>query len=414
MFTRLKNRFLILNLVIISVMMLLAFTSIYLITHSMVNKDIAQGLRRVAEFSRKVNEIPNQRQLEFNRPLPPPDRSVSFSINTDGEGNISGIFSLFEMEDEFYKAAKSLVLSMERDTGKFKLDGTYWTFLISPNDLDGNKIVFLDITSQQAILTNLIYTFFIVALLMFIVIFFISRFFANRAIEPIKDAFCKQKQFIADASHELKTPLAVINTNVDVLLSNEDGNLGSLTKWLSYIKLEVERMTKLTNDLLYLTHIDYSEIKMIFNNLNISDIVENVILALEAVFYENEISVNYHVEPNLVIYGNCEHLQQVIMILLDNAVKYTDSKGMVDISLKKLQNSILLSVTNTGSGITEEHINRIFDRFYRADKSRTRKNGGYGLGLSIAKTIIEQHNGKISVTSILNKSTNFSVELPRT
>jgi signal transduction histidine kinase len=249
---------------------------------------------------------------------------------------------------------------------------------------------------------------------MLIVILFISRFFANKAIKPVKDAFDKQKQFIADASHELKTPLAVINTNVDVLLSNGEDYINSQSKWLHYIKSEAERMAKLTNDLLYLTQMDYSDIKMIFTDLNLSETVENVILTMEAVIFEHRITLNYDIEPNLVINGNAEQIQQIVMILLDNAIKYTNSNGAVSISLKKNYNNILLSVKNTGEGISEEHIDKIFDRFYRTDKSRARKSGGYGLGLAIAKAITEQHGGKIFVRSVLNESTTFTVELPRT
>jgi len=111
-------------------------------------------------------------------------------------------------------------------------------------------------------------------------------------------------------------------------------------------------------------------------------------------------------------YGNNEQIKQVIMILLNNAVKYVNSQGITSISLKKQHTNIILSVTNTGEGINEEHIDKIFDRFYRTDKSRARKSGGYGLGLAIAKTIVEQHGGKISTQSLPNKSTTFSVKLP--
>ncbi|MFZ5967243.1 MAG: sensor histidine kinase [Bacillota bacterium] len=411
MFKKLRNRFLILNLVIISVMMLMSFTAIYLITYNNVRMDIDQELRRVSEFKRKPNENPNQHPPDFDDLQPPPERSVSFTLITDNEWNTLTTFSVFDLEDTFYETAKNTALATNATTGKFKLDDTYWTFLITSH-FDGYRMVFLDITPRQAILTNLIYTFLVVALIMLIVIFFISRFFANRSIEPIKEAFDKQKQFIADASHELKTPLAVINTNVDVLLSNEEEQIHSLSKWLYYIKSEVERMTKLTNDLLYLTQMDYSDIKMIFADFNLSEIVENVILTMEAVFFENNISLKYDIEPGLITHGNSEQIQQVMMILLDNTVKYTNSSGIVDVSLKKYQHHIHLSVANTGQGIAEEHLSKIFDRFYRTDKSRARQSGGYGLGLAIAKAIVEQHGGKISVQSILNESTTFHIKLP--
>lgn len=420
MFKKLRNKFLILNLVIISVMMLIAFTSIYVITYNNTRKDIDMALHSISESGRKMNENPkatrpnpgiSQQPPDFGTKQPPPERSVSFTLITDKYWNIVDSFSAFSMDEEFYETAKNTVQSQKINMGKFKQDGTYWAFMIKPG-FDSYKIVFLDITSQQAFLTNLIYTFLVVALVMLIFIFFISSFFANRSIKPIKEAFDKQKQFIADASHELKTPLTVINTNVDVLLSNGEDTINTQSKWLYYIKSESERMNKLTNDLLYLTQIDYSDIRMIFTDFNMSETVENIILTMEAVIFENSISLHYDIEPNLITHGNSEQIQQVVMILLDNAVKYANSKGTINISLKRHYNTLHLSVTNTGEGIPEEHLDKIFDRFYRTDKSRARKSGGYGLGLAIAKAIIEQHDGKITVKSVVNESTTFTVELP--
>ncbi len=426
MFRQLRNRFLILNLVIISVMMLLAFSSIYLITYNNVQRDIDRELHRVSEIHLMPMPMPmtnkNQPQISLkNTPLtrdldrsrPPSERSISFSLLTDKEWDIIGFSSIFDIDEEFCQTAKSTAISTNRNTGKFKLQDTYWAFLIKPHPL-GHQIIFLDITSRQGILTNLIYTFILVALIMLIVIFFISKFFADRAIKPVEEAFDKQKQFITDASHELKTPLAVINTNTDVLLANAEARIKDQSKWLYYIKSEAERMTGLTNDLLYLTQMDHSDIKMIFTDFNISQLAENTILTMEAIFFENDISLKYEIEPNLMIRGNSEQIRQVIMILMENAVKYTNAHGMVDISLRKQKNSVILSITNTGEGISKEHVNKIFDRFYRTDESRTRKEGGYGLGLAIAKAIVENHGGRIYVKSTPNESTTFYVKLPAT
>jgi two-component system sensor histidine kinase CiaH len=276
----------------------------------------------------------------------------------------------------------------------------------------GYSVVYLDVTAQQKIITNLIYTFSLVGLIMLIVIFFTSRFFANRSIAPVKEAFLKQKQFIADASHELKTPLAVINTNADVLLANSEDTIDNQAKWLHRIKSETERMKTLTNDLLYLTEMDDSRASMIYTNFNGSDAIESVILTMEAVVFEKDISLTYEIEPNLNLHGNSEQIKQVVMILLDNAIKYTNAKGAISLTFKKHHHEHLLTVTNTGEGISSEHLARIFDRFYRADTSRSRKQGGYGLGLAIAKSIVEQHKGKIYAKSVPHEVTSFYVQLP--
>lgn len=419
MFKELRNKFLILNLVSISVMMLIAFSTIYFITYSNIQKDINLELHRMPDFNHRIDDnVKNSKQDLNNTPMAkenaagevPPNRSLSFTLTIDSNGNITNTPSFFNMTEAFYKEIKDMALSKSSNTGRFKYDNSQWAFNIR-SAADGRSITFLDITDRQAILTRLIYTFIAVAMAMLIVIYFISRYFANRSIKPIKEAFDRQKQFIGDASHELKTPLSVINTNVDVLLANKEESIESQSKWLNYIKSEVERMSKLTNDLLYLTQMDYSETKMIFSNFNISDAVENVILTMEAVSFENNITLDSSIEPDIMVNGNSEQIKQVVMILLDNALKYTDEGGKVSVKLKRTGSNISLTVSNTGQGIPQEHVDKIFDRFYRIDKSRSRKSGGYGLGLAIAKAIVEEHGGRISVKSIQNESTTFTIEL---
>lgn len=414
MFKQLRNRFLILNLVIISIMMFISFTTIYLVTYNNVRKDINMEMMKLSDFNKKPNNGPRDAKIGDVRPDDRMDRSLSFSLTVDNNSNLVDYFSVFNMDEDFYETAKEKALSEKTSEGRFKLEDTYWEFVIRPiPDGTGFRLVFLDITSRHSYLTNLIYTFLVVALVMLVAIFFISRFFANKSIKPIKESFDKQKQFIADASHELKTPLAVINTNTDVLLSNSEDAIKNQSKWIYYIKSEVERMTKLTNDLLYLAQVDHSDIKLISTDFNLSETIENVILTMEAVIFENDMFLDYNIEPNVLIHGSNEQIKQVVMILLDNALKYTNPKGRISLSLKKFSNKSVMTVSNTGKGIPEEYISRIFDRFYRIDKSRSKNSGGYGLGLSIAKAIAEQHGGKISVKSIPDEETSFIIELPR-
>ncbi|WP_338554524.1 HAMP domain-containing sensor histidine kinase [Paenibacillus sp. KS-LC4] len=436
MFTKLRNRFLIVNLVIISVVMLIAFASIYVITYRNVKADINDEIHRVADFYQKPfggsDSSPSGRH-KGDSTSPPingaidsgpidsgptdnedsrPERSVAFMLKTDADWNITSTNSPFTVDEAFCIAAVQEASKENKNTGQFNLDGSHWAFIKQQTN-EGYSLVFLDVTAQQEILTNLIYTFSFVGLAMLIILFFTSRFFANQSIRPVKEAFDKQKQFIADASHEMKTPLTIINTNTDVLLSNSEDTIHNQAKWLHYIKSETERMTKLTNDLLYLTEMDDTRTGMIYRKLNMSEAVENIILTMEAVIFEKNVSLDYEIEPDLMVQGSSEQLKQVVMILLDNAVKYTSAKGKVTLSLQKQQNDVVLTVTNTGEGIAAEHLPRIFDRFYRTDSSRARKQGGYGLGLAIAKSIIEQHKGKIYAKSTVGESTSFYIHLSR-
>lgn len=327
MFKKLRNRFLIVNLVSISIMMLVAFATIYTITYQNVQRETNMELYKVSDFyhspynsskmprgegqgsgtggstgsgsSSGSDSFPSDAMGGDNGgpggdPNSPPARSVSFMIKTDDQWKITDTHSRFDMEDTFYtealqKVDQNKVGDSERQTGQFALDGTDWAYVVDPSG-DGHMIVFIDVTAQQGILTNLIYTFAVVGLIMLIVIYFLSRYFANRSIAPVREAFEKQKQFIGDASHELKTPLAIINTNADVLLANQEDTIANQAKWLHYIKSETERMTGLTNDLLYLTQMDDSRSTMIHAKFNMSDAVESIILPMEAVIFEKNIS----------------------------------------------------------------------------------------------------------------------------
>lgn len=439
MFKRLRNRFLLMNMVIISIIMIVAFLTIYIITNQNVHRDINMKLQQVSEFYHKNGEgrpggmgllddisgttleegAQGKTEAPFDNPGGPrgnrgmtqaPELSVSFALMTDTEGNLLETDSRFDMDDDFYSEALMQATNSSSREGQFTLDGTRWAYSIQ-NAPTGDMIVYLDITAQLRIMTTLIYTFSIVALGMLIVIYVTSRYFANRSIAPVREAFEKQKRFIADASHELKTPLAVINTNADVLLAAGDETIDSQSKWLHHIKSETERMKTLTNDLLYLTQMDDSREHVMYVPFDLSEAVESVILTMEAVIFEKELNFSYEIEPGLNLAGSSEQMKQVVMILLDNAIKYSNPRGSIQLELRKHHNHLRLKVSNTGEGIAPEHVGRIFDRFYRADASRARKSGGYGLGLAIAKSIVEQHKGKIEVKSIPQETTSFYVHL---
>lgn len=410
MFKRLRNRFLLMNMVIISIIMIVAFLTIYIITNQNVHRDINMKLQQVSEFYHK-NEEGRPSGPRGNRGMTQaPELSVAFALMTDKDGNLLETDSRFDMDDDFYSEALMQATNSSSREGEFTLDGTRWAYSIQ-NTPGGEMIVYLDITAQLRIMTTLIYTFSIVALGMLIVIYMTSRYFANRSIAPVREAFEKQKRFIADASHELKTPLAVINTNADVLLAAGDETIDSQSKWLHHIKSETERMKTLTNDLLYLTQMDDSREHVMYVPFDLSEAVESVILTMEAVIFEKELNFSYEIEPGLRLAGSSEQMKQVVMILLDNAIKYSNPQGSIQLELKMHHNHLRLKVSNTGEGIAPEHVGRIFDRFYRADASRTRKSGGYGLGLAIAKSIVEQHKGKIEVKSVPQETTSFYVHL---
>lgn len=413
MFSKLRKQLLFMNLGIITLLMIAAFSTIYVVTSSNIYKTINQELYRIVDNKKTdkfilprldtLGAFPGQ-ENEFS---PESERSLSFVIETNTEFDIYTIHSYFESDLTFFYEALEKAIAQDAIRDRFELEENTWAFLIQENS-SGYTIGFYDITAQQKVLDRLILTFVVVSILMIALIYLISRFLTDRSIKPIKEAFMKQKQFISDASHELKTPLAVIQTNVDVLLSNEPTEH---SKWLTYIKMEVERMSHLTNNLLYLTQMENSEENQLFKqSFNLSERLEHLLLGFEVMAYEKQINFSSDVPPEVFIHGNPEQIIQVLMILLDNAMKYTPEKGLIHLDCIRSAHHITLTIRNSGDGISQEDLPFIFDRFYRGDKSRTRSDNSYGLGLSIAKTIVEQHSGKITCESNATAGTTFTIK----
>lgn len=229
-------------------------------------------------------------------------------------------------------------------------------------------------------------------LIAIIIIFVISKKLSNMIVMPVEETIEKQKQFISDASHELKTPLAVIEANAEVL-ENEIGK----SKWMSYIQSEISSMNKLINDLLFLTKVENVQTINIKEVFNISEEVNMVCSMFESMAYEKSVKIKYDIDEDLRFNGNKEDIKQVLSILIDNAIMHTKENGEVTVRLKKDKNNTIIQVENEGEPIPDSEINKIFERFYRVDKSRNRNEKRYGLGLAIAKSIVEQYNGKIEV-----------------
>jgi len=225
-------------------------------------------------------------------------------------------------------------------------------------------------------------------------------------IKPVKDTFEKQKQFISDASHELKTPISVISANADVL-ENEIGH----NKWLSYIKSESTRMNKLVNHLLTLARLDDAKHTYHFTEFNLGKTVLNVALPFESTAFEANIDFSLSIDDRIQYNGQKEEIMQLTAILIDNAIKHTDAGGTVKVTLKQLSGKRFLEVYNPGQGIARKEKSKIFERFYRSDEARSRSLESYGLGLSIAKSIVRNHKGKIEVQSLEGEWAKFTVTL---
>lgn len=269
---------------------------------------------------------------------------------------------------------------------------------------NGTLIVFTDKQAELDMLDQLTRTTILIGIVTFAVLSVLAYFFSKKSIEPIKIAFEKQKQFVSDASHELKTPLTVISANADVL----SGEIGE-NKWLEYIKSQTERMNILVNDLLNLTRLENNTSEFIRVDFNLSQAITNTALPFECQAFETNKIFEVDVEEGILVNGSENHIKQMAAIFIDNALKYSGDGGKVVVKLKKQGDKSILSVFNTGSGVKEDEKHKIFERFYRSDDSRSRMTGGYGLGLAIAKSIIDKHRFKVTVDNHEGESICFNI-----
>ncbi len=234
---------------------------------------------------------------------------------------------------------------------------------------------------------------------------------AGRALVPIKQALETQRRFVSDASHELRTPIAVVQANNELVLRHPDSTVEANLDQLEAIAGETEHMTRLVEDLLTLARADEGRITIAKMKLDFAEVVEEVTRDMGALAEMRGVELAAKCERS-EIHGDVQRLRQLVVILADNALKYTPAGGSVNVSCKRSGRKVELRVTDTGPGIAPEHQKRIFDRFYRVDEARKRAAGGSGLGLAIAKWIVEAHHGRISVESTAGKGAAFVVRLP--
>lgn len=238
---------------------------------------------------------------------------------------------------------------------------------------------------------------------------------SDRALQPIARSWKRQRQFVADASHELRTPLAVIQSNLDVLLSHAEGSILDNLEWLSNAKAETRRLTKLTDDLLTLAKTDSAQTQIRREQVDVASVATQVAEALEPLAQMKGLTLAVMQEPKvdtrLLVQGDSERLYQLFVIIIDNAIKYTETGG-VQVRLSRQKANVRVDVEDTGIGIGKDDLPHVFERFFRGDKARERAQGGTGLGLSIAQWIATAHGGRVFVQSTQGVGSVFTILLP--
>ncbi|MBR6761720.1 MAG: HAMP domain-containing histidine kinase [Oscillospiraceae bacterium] len=294
--------------------------------------------------------------------------------------------------------AVNAIQKRKEPSGTIEVNDTPYRYLYQPDHGGGYQLVLLNRTLELSMLSRMLLVFILLTVFGLACMFGISVLLANWTVRPIAKAWNKQKQFVADASHELKTPLAVISANTEVILANPDASVMGQSKWLHYIKSETLRMSKLVTDLLSVARMDQNTIAEPSAVIRFHELVSNICLSFEPIIYENGKTLNTVIQRNVTMQGDEDNIRQLLSILLDNAVLHSTNGAEITVTLSRdAQEKIRLAVSNTAEDIPKEQLSHLFERFYRLDK--TGAHNGSGLGLSIAKSIVENMKGVLTVHS---------------
>lgn len=288
--------------------------------------------------------------------------------------------------------------------------------IVDGQEMLGTVYVGKDISAHYRMLRKIYISLIGLALLFLFFAAAAAYFMAGRAMIPIRQSFMRQKQFVADASHELRTPLSVLLTSADAIAGDKENRLTEFSHQVVIdMKDEIRKMSKIVGDLLTLARADAGVTELVSANFDLRPEAERVIRGLQPMAEAKGIKLTLHSPGPVLIRADRERLNQLMLILLDNALKYTARGGFVDFHVEPVEienRNLVLRVVDTGVGIAPEHQTRIFERFYRVDKVRSRQAGGTGLGLAIAEWIVKKHGGTITVSSELDKGTTFTVTIP--
>lgn len=397
MIRKLRIKFVIINMSLVTIMLATIMGLVFYVTGNSIERQNLDMMRRT---STEMSKLPPSSELPG--PLPSRemrgDRGQPFfmlEVNDDGVeivGDVSGL----DLTDE--KELDSLVKKVESVEEKSGVLNDYNLRFFKETFEDQERIIFSDISGEMKALENLRSTCVKIGIIAFLIFLAISILLSKWAVKPVETAWNDQKQFVADASHELKTPLAVITAYAD-LAAGDDCEEGQRQEFAQNIQTSAGQMRSLVENLLLLARGEDDKAYENTEVFDFSDMTNSIAMTYEPLFYENNLKYSYEIEENIMVDGCAERLQHVASILLDNAIKYSNEDGSVTLSLRKLDDgNCELKVSNEGAAMSQEELRNIFKRFYRGDKARSR-DGSFGLGLPIAESIVSKSGGTIRAES---------------
>lgn len=387
MIRSLRRKFIAMTMAIFTALLCVIFGLVIHFTGQTLRADSIRALRQAAQESIQPG-VPGQlRQPCFLVRVTP----WSQTVQNNGGFDLSDTQMLADIMSQAAASEEELGVLEEYDLRFYRLQ--------RPGEL---TLVFMDISGEKAALGNLTWTCVGIGMLSAALFWGVSILLARWAVRPVERAWAEQRQFVADASHELKTPLTVILTNAELMQTQPD------PQYARSVLTMATRMRALVESLLELARVDNGAVRAAFEDTDLSGLVEEELLPFEPVYFERGLELDYSVEPDLHIAGSPRHLRQVVSILLDNAVNHAPEGSSVRLRLRRQGGTAQLTVTNPGD-LSREDCRKIFLRFYRVDAARS--GGGYGLGLPIAQGIVHSHGGKIWAES-RDGTVTLTVQLP--
>lgn len=408
MIQKLRKKFILTNMFFVTTILLAVLGILYVSNYRRYYRDLNASMRQAVQEkhftpdgSKLFQKKSEPRQFWNRNPTP------MLIITFDRDGNILDTdLRRIELEEDIINELAGLSQSFTQTEGSLK---DYSMLYLKQEIPEGTRIVFADLGYLNSNLRTLFINCGLIFFTCFLAFFVLSCFLARWALAPVEKAWQQQSQFVADASHELKTPLTVILANLKILVSHRSDTIENQMKWLSNTQEEANHMKQLVENLLFLARSDAQTVKPMMAEFDLSNLSWERALMFESVAFERNLTLDSEIEPGIIMKGDEGQIRRLITILLDNGCKYAGKSGTVTMRLKKEQDRIILTVHNTGDPILKEDLPHIFERFYRADKSRVRDTGGYGLGLAIAKSIAEGHKAKLTAESGESTGTLFRV-----
>jgi len=408
MIKKLRKRFVGLSVTLISIVLIIFYIFTFAVLFFRVTESVQDTLRNYSseKFFLKFFDLGSEDYLNEADNYAIDAGSICVVDATDS-GNVYLLdVGHAHIEENTLDTSVKYVMGSNYDFGLLM---KYNLFYYRTSTSGGYRIAFADASRYFSYLKEILVKDSFIFIVILLVLYFLIRQLSKMFIKPVQRAWTQQQNFIADASHELKTPLTVILANCDILSAHREDTVNDQHKWVESTNEEAAHMKELVDKMLFLAKSESMKPQKITGEVNISELATKITLQFEPIAFEAGVQLVSDIEPDIVLSCDQTAVNQIIHILIDNAVKYAGLGGRAELKLKKNNKGVYLTAKNTGAPIPEEDLPHIFERFYRSDKART-AGSGYGLGLAICKSLVEQQKAEITVISNEKDGTVFTVK----